>query len=104
MTLYRIVAALLGLAFAASLVWGFMEGGSVVPLLEVMLAEPWGVVTLADLYLGFLLFAGLVLVLEANRATGLAWGLAIVLLGNVVTALWIVLRLPAVLARLRGPH
>lgn len=99
---YRVLAGLLGLGFAATLVWGFMTGGSVVPLLDIMLTRPWGVVTLADLYLGFVLFAGLVLVLEPRRAAGLAWAVAIVLLGNVVTALWVVLRLPAVLAQHRS--
>lgn len=102
MTGYRFLAGLFGLGFAVTLAWGFMEGGSVVPLLDIMLAEPWGVVTLADLYLGFVLFAGLVLVLEPSRGAGLAWAVGIIVLGNLVTAAWIVLRLPAVLARLRA--
>lgn len=101
MTALRLTAVILGLAFAASLVWGFAQGGSVVPLLDVMLAEPWGVVTLADLYLGFVLAAGLILVLEPGRPAGLAWALAVILLGNLVTAAWIAFRLPAAVERLR---
>lgn len=103
MARYRILSALLGLGFAGLLAWGFAAGGSVVPLLDVMLAEPWGLVTLADLYLGFVLMAGLVIVLEPDRRAGLAWAAAIVLLGNVITALWVVTRLPGTLARLRSP-
>lgn len=99
---FRILSAVLGLAFASSIVWGFVTGGSVVPVLTLMLAEPWGVVTLADLYLGFVLVAGLVILLERQKRTGVLWGIAVILLGNVVTAAWIVLRLPAVLARLRA--
>ncbi len=102
MTGLRILSAILGLAFGASLIWGFADGSSVVPLLTLMLAEPWGVVTLADLYLGFVLFAGLVLVLEHSKLTGILWAIAIVLLGNIITAAWIVFRLPGVLQRLRN--
>lgn len=102
MAVLRILSAVLGLAFAAAIVWGFVAGGSVMPVLAQMLAEPWGVVTLADLYLGFVLVAGLVVLLEPERRNGVLWGIAIVLLGNVVTAAWIALRLPNVLARLRA--
>ena len=102
MTGFRILSAILGLAFGASLVWGFAEGGSVVPLLEIMLAEPWGVVTLADLYLGFVLAAGIILVLEPSRMTGLVWAVAVVVLGNIITAAWIVFRLPGAIEKLRS--
>jgi len=102
MTLIRLLSAVLGLAFAGVLAWGFVEGGSVVPLLEVMLAQPWGIATLADLYLGFVLVACLMGVLEQRKLTGLLWGVATVVLGNIVTAAWIVFRLPKVIARLRG--
>ncbi|WP_425062157.1 DUF1475 family protein [Pyruvatibacter mobilis] len=100
MTLIRLLSALLGLAFAGALAWGFAEGGSVVPLLEIMTADPWGVVTLADLYLGFVLVAFLMVLLEQRRLTGILWGVATVVLGNIVTAAWIVFRLPKVIARL----
>lgn len=102
MTGFRIISAILGLAFVGSIIWGFADGRSVIPLLDVMLEQPWGIVTLADLYLGFVLFAGLIILLEPNRKAGIVWGLSIVLLGNFVTAAWIVFRLPHVLARLRA--
>ncbi|WP_339831093.1 DUF1475 family protein [uncultured Parvibaculum sp.] len=102
MIVLRILSAVLGLVFAGAIIWGFVAGGSVVPVLAMMLAEPWGVVTLADLYLGFVLVAGLVVLLEPERRAGVLWGIAIVLLGNVITAAWIVIRLPHVLARLRS--
>lgn len=99
---FRILSAILGLAFAGSIIWGFADGRSVVPLLEIMLAEPWGIVTLADLYLGFVLAAGIIIVLEPHRMAGILWGVSVIILGNVITAAWIVFRLPGVLARLRG--
>ncbi len=102
MTVFRIASAILGLVFGASIMWGFADGGSVVPLLEIMLAEPWGVVTLADLYLGFVLVAGLIITLERNIVPGILWGLSVVIFGNVVTAAWIALRLPKVIARLHS--
>ncbi|MBX3490265.1 MAG: DUF1475 family protein [Parvibaculum sp.] len=102
MIVFRILSAVLGLAFAVAIIWGFVAGGSVVPVLALMLAEPWGVVTLADLYLGFVLVAGLVVLLEPERRNGVLWGIAILLLGNVITAAWIALRLPHVLARFKA--
>jgi len=97
----RILSAVLGLAFAGAIVWGFIAGGSVVPVLALMLAEPWGAVTLADLYLGFVLMAGLVVLFEPERRNGVLWGAAIVLFGNVITAAWVVFRLPVIMARLK---
>lgn len=64
-------------------------------------ADPWGIVTLVDLYAALLLVALLVWQLEADRRVALAVILASPVLGSLAPALWLALRLPA-LARRAG--
>lgn len=64
-----------------------------------ILADPWGIVTLADLYLGFLIAAVIIWSFEANRGTALLWIVPMFFLGNAVTAAWLVLRLPEIARR-----
>jgi hypothetical protein len=53
--------------------------------------NPWGLVGLVDLYLGFVLFSVVMAATDGRRAW--PWVLALFILGNVVSALWLVLRL-----------
>jgi hypothetical protein len=95
------IYAVLGLALAASIVWAFgrmpfWEGVSAVT------ANPWGIVTLVDLYVGFVmlgLLAGLV-----ERWPWWIWPmmLASFILGNVVYAAWALVRLRSLAERLRA--
>lgn len=58
-------------------------------------ADPWGWVTILDVYLGFLVFGGYLCVRERRASRALPWLLAITVLGNVATAayvLWAVWR------------
>ncbi|MEM6627278.1 MAG: hypothetical protein AAF719_11300 [Pseudomonadota bacterium] len=103
MTLFRIIAAIVAIAMAAVIVWAgwgrqanlFEEGGAIA-------AMPWGVVTLVDLYAGFLLFAGVILLFERNKLVGLAWALPVFFLGNVWTGVWAVLRARELARRLKA--
>ncbi len=52
-------------------------------------ADPWGWVTIVDVYLGFLVFAGYLCVRERHAGRALAWVLGIMVLGNVVTATYV---------------
>lgn len=67
-------------------------------------ADPWGLVSLADLYLGFVLFGAIVLLHDGVRAASLGWLVALMVLGNLVAAVWLVLRWPSLAARLRAPR
>ena len=91
--------ALLGLIFWAALTQrdlhgGFMEQFSVVATL------PWGVVSLVDLYVGFVLFAALVFLTERSWLVAALWAAPVFVLGNVWSALWFVIRLPHLAKRL----
>jgi hypothetical protein len=88
--------AIPGLALAATIVWAFGRADFWASGAAI-LANPWGVVTLIDLYAGFV-FTG-VAVAAVERWRPWAWGMlaASLVLGNVVYALWAVLRGAALL-------
>lgn len=94
MAIARILAGLAGIILTVYIVWGFMAA----PFWEsvsVIMANPWGVVTVVDLYTGFILSGILIAVLEPKKRTVPLWVIPIFFLGNVVTAAWIVFRLRA---------
>ena len=93
MKVLQAVIAAAALGFAALIIiavadGSFSEAGS------WLISEPWGLVTLADLYLGFLLSAVVIWFFEARTLHALLWILPIPVLGNVWTAVWFVMRLP----------
>jgi hypothetical protein len=101
----RVALTVAAALFTASILWAF----SAAPFLESfgqIVAMPWGLVTLIDLYLGFACIAILIWLIEPSRMVALACIGLLFLLGNVVTALWLALRLPAIRRRLssgQGP-
>ncbi|MEM1377679.1 MAG: hypothetical protein AAGG69_09845 [Pseudomonadota bacterium] len=100
MVVLRAVLAALGFAFAITIVWAVMvgdfwaEGGW-------LTSNPWGIVSLADLYLGFLLSAVVIAFFERTW-TAVFWIAPIPFLGNVWVVIWFVLRLPEMRRRLNG--
>lgn len=104
MTAFRIIAALGALALAVSIVWASMTAGqSLSEAVGWLVSEPWGVVSLIDLYLGFVLLAILIWVFEPNKLIALAFILPLPILGNVWSAVWVAWRLSHALARARAP-
>lgn len=89
------LALLIGLAIEA-------QTGAFMDEVRALLAPTWGLVTFADLYLGFVIAATVIMLAERRLWVGLAWALPIFVLGNVVTAAWLALRLPSVARRLRA--
>jgi hypothetical protein len=76
---------------AGSIIWAF----SAAPFWEsvrLISANPWGVVTLIDLYLGFFIFAIVIARFEPNRALAGVMIVALPFLGNVVPLAWLALR------------
>lgn len=104
MTAFRIIAALGAIALAAAIVWASMTAGqSLSEAVGWLVSEPWGVVSLIDLYLGFVLLAILIWVFEPNKLIALAFILPLPVLGNVWSAVWVAWRLGHALARTRQP-
>lgn len=67
-----------------ALVYGdfFIEGA-------VLVDMAWGMVTLVDLYLGLLLFSFWIICREENKTSALLWSVLILLLGNMLSCLYI---------------
>ena len=56
-----------------------------------LVAMPWGLTTLVEVYAGIALFAGWVAYRERSRATAALWVLLICAGGNIVSALYVLL-------------
>jgi hypothetical protein len=91
----------LGVGLAALIFWAF-SAASFSESFGLISRDPWGLVTLADLYLSFLITSVLVYWVEPDRR--IAWAVIVPLyfLGSVVTAFWLAWRAPVLLARLRA--
>ncbi len=95
----RAALAVIGAAFAALIIWAAYAADFWASF-DAITADPWGLVTLADLYLGFLLSAVVIAGFERGwRAV--FWIIPLPFLGNVWTVAWFVLRLPALVRRLK---
>ena len=90
MTLGQRLAALGALAFLALLMQTLLTVGTAG--MSEVLSQPWGLVTLADFYLGVLVFALVIFHFEPSPAQAALWTLALALLGNPVAVLWLLLR------------
>jgi hypothetical protein len=81
MLIAKIITGIGAAAQAGILIYGFTRGdfsaaGS------FFFHDPWGVVSLVDVYVGFLFFCGWVVYREEKLWKALAWSLAIIILGN----------------------
>jgi len=65
-----------------------------------LVTDPWGRVTLADLYAGFLLSAFVIGVFERSWTARLFWIAPVFVLGNVWTAIWFAWRARELIRRL----
>ncbi|MGL4975968.1 MAG: hypothetical protein ACRC56_11775 [Bosea sp. (in: a-proteobacteria)] len=96
----RAIYLTLGLALTGAIIWAvgignFWKEGA------ALLAMPWGVVTLVDLYVGFAV-AGLFFALFERLPLALGLFLVTLVLGNIVPCAWIVWRAPRLLALLKS--
>ena len=80
------------LAMTGILIYGFTVGdfsGEGAKLL----AMPWGIVSLVDLYVGFTLFSGWIIYREASTARTVAWIVAVMVLGFFAASVYALLAL-----------
>jgi len=95
MIIVRIIAALGGAILTGLIVWAIATSGEDLADVAARLpGDPWFVVTMVDLYLGFFIAAALIAALERRLLPTLLWAAPIFVLGNVWTALWLVVRGP----------
>lgn len=101
MTLVRIAALALAGILLALIIWA-IRTASFTGSFSAIIADPWGVVALADLYFGFALFAVVIAGLERNRLAATVWIVAMALLGNVISAVWLAINAPRLWRQLRA--
>lgn len=88
---WRWTSAVALAAMIGSFVWAAGEA-SLGDGLRQLIAHRWGIVTLIDLYLGLIVFAAIVYLLERNALVTAFWAILLALLGNFATLLYVVVR------------
>ena len=88
----RIVAALGLVAMTTVLVYGFV-GGDFAQEGSNLLAMPWGIVSLVDLYVGFALFSGWIWFREPSSWRALLWTVLMLVLGFWAGSLYVLVAL-----------
>ncbi len=92
MKLAKIIALLGLVAMSAVLIYGFTVGdfsGEGAALLRM----PWGIVSLVDLYVGFILFCGWIFFREKSPVVAVLWAVAMMVLGNFTASLYVLVAL-----------
>lgn len=87
----KIICALGFLVLSGSIIWAF-GAAPFWPSVAAITANPWGVVTLVDLYLGFLICSIVIARFEPKRGLAIGMIAAIPFLGNVVPLAWLAWR------------
>jgi hypothetical protein len=90
-TMLRILCILGFVLLTGAIIWAFGQA-PFWPSVSAIMANPWGVVTVIDLYLGFLVFAIVIARFEPNRGLAIALIAALPVLGNVVSLGWLAWR------------
>lgn len=83
------------LAFASMIIWASIRGALGSEFAQVW-SMPWGKVSIADLYLGLLLFSAWVWWREGSAPRAAAWTLSFLLLGNLATFAYVLWALRSV--------
>jgi hypothetical protein len=92
MKIAKLVALLGLLAMAAVLIYGFTVGdfnGEG----QVLLSMPWGIVSLVDLYVGFILFSGWIVYREKSLVRSIVWVFFMMVLGFFTASLYTLIAL-----------
>jgi hypothetical protein len=85
--------ALLGfLAMGGILIYGFAVGNFAEEG-NALLSMPWGIVSLVDLYVGFILFSGWIVYREKSLARSIVWVVLMMVLGFFTASLYTLIAL-----------
>ncbi|NCP87054.1 MAG: hypothetical protein CO094_06565 [Anaerolineae bacterium CG_4_9_14_3_um_filter_57_17] len=92
MKLAKTIAALGTLAMTAILIFAFTQGDFFAEGGK-LIAMPWGIVSLVDLYTGFTLFSGWIIYREKSLPVAILWTIAMMTLGFFAGSLYAFLTL-----------
>lgn len=87
MKLAKVVAALGVAAMSAVLIYAFSNGDFSADGAKI-LANPWGIVSLVDLYVGFILFSAWIIYREKSPLAAAVWVVLMMVLGFFTGALY----------------
>lgn len=88
----RVIAWLCLATMSAVLIYGFSAGNFIQDGKE-LLANPWGIVSLVDLYVGFVLFSVWIVYREKSPSRSAIWVILMMVLGFFTGALYSVIAL-----------
>ncbi|MEZ5995924.1 MAG: DUF1475 family protein [Hyphomonadaceae bacterium] len=107
MNVLRAFIGILGLALLGLVVWAAVAlrdlHGTLFDQLNVVTTLPWGAAMLADLYVGFIFFAVVVFLTERSWMVAALWAAPIFFVGNIWSAVWLIIRLPHLARQLSKP-
>ncbi len=107
MNVLRAVIGILGLALLGLVIWAGVSmqdlHGGFLDQFGVVATLPWGIVSLADLYIGFVFFSVIVFLTERSWVVAALWAVPIFFLGNIWAAVWLFIRLPHLAKQLSKP-
>jgi len=92
MKLAKLISFLGVLAMTAVLIYGFTVGDFLGEGSQLM-SMPWGIVSLVDLYTGFILFSGWIIYREKSLVVALLWTVAMMTLGFFAGSLYALINL-----------
>jgi hypothetical protein len=92
MTIAKIVAVLGVVSMASILIYGFVAG-DLSGEGQVLLSMPWGIVSLVDVYVGFILFSGWIVYREKSALRSTVWVILVMILGNFTASLYVLIAL-----------
>ena len=92
MTTAKIIAVLGVLAMTVVLIYGFTVGNFAADGAE-LLRNPWGIVSMVDLYTGFILFSGWIVFREKSPLVAAFWVVLMMVLGFFTGSLYALLAL-----------
>lgn len=101
MIITRLLTALGGLGLGVLIVLA-VSGGDFGAAGSWLMADPWGRVTLFDLYLGFFFLAVIIALFERKSWRAALWIIPLPVLGNIWAAVWLVFALPELARRLKA--
>jgi hypothetical protein len=100
MTTLRALLALGGIALSGLIIYA-MQVGDFWHASRWLTTDPWGLTTLADLYLGLTISAVIIALFEVSWFR-LIWIMPLPFLGNVWTVIWFVYRLPEIARKIQS--
>jgi hypothetical protein len=92
MRIAKIIAALGVIAMTGALIYGFTAGNFSVDGGKI-LQNPWGIVSLVDLYTGFTLFSAWIIYREKAIIPSLIWVVLMMVLGFFTASLYVLIAL-----------